>query len=374
MSSFKEWCKNNGFCNTKNITHVLMDGGTLSVPFERLTEFYNRCIKAVHTNERIYVVEQKTVIYNFFLDIDYTDKDPLTINQIEQIVKVICEEISSEPCLISTSRPKPKGDMTKTGVHLNWSKLAVDQNMALDLMNTVISTLNNKIPNRQWEKFIDSSVYGNPATGSRGSGFRLPWNHKIGKHEACMGKGCGECNFTGKHTESEYLPIYIYKNNMISKTDPYISMDKLLLATVRNASDHTSVTTVKHTIRKRKPATTTSKNIFDDDNIIDNANLMFDIQEYINKYIRNQSNLVVERLYRIDNHIAVRTNSRWCENINGEHSSNHIYFVINIKRKIMYQKCFCNKKNTNHHRGVTCKEYTGPEYNLTNKITSVLSK
>ena len=58
---FKRWCRQQGFCKSgPNLSHVLMDGGVLSVPFDRLNDFYMKCIEAVNSGEKIYVVEQKT--------------------------------------------------------------------------------------------------------------------------------------------------------------------------------------------------------------------------------------------------------------------------------------------------------------------------
>ena len=72
---FKQWCREQGFLNNSNVSHVLMDGGILSVPFDRLNDFYKICIQCIKNGEKIYVVEQKTDNYNFFLDIDYIPTD-----------------------------------------------------------------------------------------------------------------------------------------------------------------------------------------------------------------------------------------------------------------------------------------------------------
>ena len=56
----------------------------------------------------------------------------------------------------------------------------------------------------------------------------MPWSHKRGKHEACAGQGCELCNNTGKETQSEYLPIFIYKHcplSILQKTEQTPSLD-----------------------------------------------------------------------------------------------------------------------------------------------------
>ena len=82
---FKSWCKRQGFCNGSNLSHVLMDGGILSVPFDKLNEFYEMCIKCINKGEKIYVVEQKTDTYNFFVDIDYKVDEELTFDHLKEV-------------------------------------------------------------------------------------------------------------------------------------------------------------------------------------------------------------------------------------------------------------------------------------------------
>ena len=123
---FKKWYAN----NATNLSHVLMDGGKLSVPFDRLNEFYDVYIDAVTSGKKIYVVEQKSDTYNFFVDIDYKDPQPLGIDDIQDISKVICETVKfhgGKECLISVAKPKQCGSLVKTGVHLNWPGFVVDQ-------------------------------------------------------------------------------------------------------------------------------------------------------------------------------------------------------------------------------------------------------
>ena len=110
---FKKWYAN----NATNLSHVLMDGGKLSVPFDRLNEFYDVYIDAVTSGKKIYVVEQKSETYNFFVDIDYKDPEPLGIDEIQDISKVICETVKfhgGEECLISVAKPK------QCGSHEDW--------------------------------------------------------------------------------------------------------------------------------------------------------------------------------------------------------------------------------------------------------------
>lgn len=49
---FKTWCKEQGFWNNTNVSHVLMDGGVLSVPFDRLNDFYIKYTDSYNSGEK----------------------------------------------------------------------------------------------------------------------------------------------------------------------------------------------------------------------------------------------------------------------------------------------------------------------------------
>ena len=142
---FKSWCNQNGFLKrVPNPSHVLLDGGCLSVPFDRLNTFYEKYIEAVNRGEHLYVVEQKTDTYNFFVDIDYKDENPLEIGEIKKICKVICDKVKrygGKECIISIAPPKPSGKLVKSGVHLNWPNFVVDQVSALALRDHILLAL-----------------------------------------------------------------------------------------------------------------------------------------------------------------------------------------------------------------------------------------
>src|SRR6056300_2083466 len=141
---FKKWCTQQKFNNATNLSHVLMDGGVLSVPFDKLNDFHEKYIEAAKAGEKLFVVEQKTPNYNFFVDIDYKDSKALTIEEIQDICKVICDKVKrykGGDCVISVAQPKKVGDLVKTGVHLNWPGYVVNQASALALREHILVAL-----------------------------------------------------------------------------------------------------------------------------------------------------------------------------------------------------------------------------------------
>ena len=365
---FKLWCKDQGFANNSDLSHVLMDGGVLSVPFDRLNDFYEKCIESYISGEKIFVVEQKTENYNFFMDLDYKDDDELTFEQIKSICKVICDKVSKfggKDALISVAEPKPVDTLIKTGIHINWPDFVVNRSSALALRDHVINTLNLAYGSRDWKDIVDISVYGNSSRNTKGSGFRMPWSHKRGKHEACMGRGCEKCNNTGKETQSEYLPVFVYKHgplSMLQKTEQKPSVEMLHMATLR-----TQVTDPVLIEGAREENTFTNAQTKDE---FKNQEAVLLVEAFIRKHMEGQSTASVTKMFKHKNQFLVSTTSKYCENLRRAHSSNHIWF--HISGDTIAQKCFCNCETMKGRFYGFCKDFSGRRHQLPKKITDVL--
>jgi len=365
---FKLWCKDQGFANNSDLSHVLMDGGVLSVPFDRLNDFYEKCIESYISGEKIYVVEQKTENYNFFMDLDYKDDDELTFEQIKSICKVICDKVSKfggKDALISVAEPKPVDTLIKTGIHINWPDFVVNRSSALALRDHVINTLNLAYGSRDWKDIVDISVYGNSSRNTKGSGFRMPWSHKRGKHEACMGRGCENCNNTGKETQSEYLPVFVYKHgplSMLQKTGQKPSVEMLHMATLRTQG--TDPVLIEGAREENTFTNAQTKDEFK------NQEAVLLVEAFIRKHMEGQSTASVTKMFKHKNQFLVSTTSKYCENLRRAHSSNHIWF--HISGDTIAQKCFCNCETMKGRFYGFCKDFSGRRHQLPKKITDVL--
>ena len=377
----RSWCTQNGYSHGKSMSHVLMDGGVLSIPDTKVDEFYKVYINSVTNGEQVFVVEQKTDIYNFFMDIDYKDDEPLSITEIESITKMICDKIQTvlvdvetTKCMISVAQPKRKDGMIKTGVHLNWDTIPVDKDAAIKLMTHVVNMLNSVYSSKDWSKYIDQSVYGDPHTSSKGSGFRMPWSHKKGKHDECGGKGCIVCDHTGKLTEGEYLPVFMYDNNTLTSLDQTPTLANMYIATIR--SRETVPTKVLDIIirpprrpKGKKEGDFTSTQVRE---VFDNSEATVHLESFIRKYIDGQHNSRVLQIFKYSKTFLVKTDSKYCENIRRSHNSNHIWFLISVKKKTICQKCFCRCDTTKGRRYGMCKDFSSREHLLA--MNSTLSR
>ena len=363
---FKRWCKDQGFANNSDLSHVLMDGGVLSVPFDRLNDFYEKCVEVYNSGEKIFVVEQKTENYNFFMDLDYKDDEEMSFEQIKSVCKVICDKVSKfggKDALISVAEPKPIDTLIKTGIHINWPGFVVNRSSALGLRDHVINTLNLAYGSRDWKDIVDISVYGNNSRNTKGSGFRMPWSHKKGKHEACAGQGCELCNNTGKETQSEYLPIFMYKHgpsSTLQKTEQKPSVDILHMATLRTQNMEPVI--IEGTREEATFTTLQTKNEFK------NQEALLLVEAFVRKNVEGQTTASITKMFKYNKQFLVSTNSKYCENKKCNHNSNHVWF--HIVGDTIAQKCF-STTNVLRQYGF-CKDFSGRRHQLSKKITDTL--
>ena len=369
---FKSWCKEQGFWNSTNVSHVLMDGGVLSVPFDRLNDFYTKYVDSYNSGEKIFVVEQKTENYNFFLDIDYKDEDEIGFSELENYCKIICERVKKmggKEALISVAKPKKVGHLVKTGIHINWPDFVVNQSSALAIRENLVRIMNEYYGSRNWNDIIDESVYGSLQRKAKGSGFRMPWSHKKGKHEECSGKGCAECNHTGKVTQSEYLPIFIYRYGpfqLLETINGQVADVKIMnMATLRTERDDPVIIESKYSKKPEGSFTAAQiKNEFKDQEAISL------VEEFVRKYLEGQNTARITKIYESNKHFLVSTSSHYCENKKCNHNSNHVWF--HIIGDTIAQKCFSTTDILRHYG--FCKDFTGKRHQLTPKIKKALYK
>jgi hypothetical protein len=346
-----------------------MDGGCLSVPFDKLRAFNARYVDACQRGEKVYVVEQKTDTYNFFVDIDYKDTDPLSLEDIEDVCRIICDKVrryGGQRCLVSVAEPKKvDADRYKTGVHLNWLGLVVDQNAAVALREHILVVLYTAKTGVDWNEVIDNSVYGDPDRGSKGSGFRLPWSHKKAKCVSCSGQGCAACEHSGKVTQGMYLPVFTYQEGRMESVDPSPTMALLEMAEVR--THVTEVIKVDPPARAIKEGAFTKIQTKDE---LDDIEVKAMLEMFIQKNMEGQANARVTKVFKYKTTFLVSTTSRYCENLQRAHGSNHIWFYIN--GNTITQKCFCRCETVRERRDGFCRDFVGKRYTLTLQLFRML--
>jgi hypothetical protein len=290
-----------------------MDGGILQVPFEQLDEFYTEYVHSVRIGTKLYIVEQKTDIFCFFVDLDYKSEKALPEDAILELACTMNSVVNKGRCIIARAEPRKVGSQIKTGVHFHWPDARVTKADAVALRTRILLELPD---DPEWSDRIDASVYG-------GSGLRMLWSHK--------------------RDAGPYTPwIDLETRSTFSKIP---DKDILSLFAVRtNETDRTSV------------------------NVVITCN---PLEKYIQKYMKGQGTANVRRVMRKGNDIIVQTDSRFCEYIQGEHKSNHVWFGIRGEK--ICQLCFDEMCNTEFPKKRKDKvRFVGREYILSPSIVAEL--
>jgi hypothetical protein len=266
-------------------THVLMSGGILFVPPEETQEFYMEYIAAVNSGVKLYVVEQKTELFKFFVDLDYKSPEKLKDEDLIQFCSVIHQALgTSSECIIARARPRAVADgLIKSGVHIHWPDLIVTRTQALNFRSKIVLSLTSDFA-FDWDKIIDASVYG-------GSGLRMLWSHK-------------------KPTGDPYTPWRSLNGDReFKKTPDAGTLALFAVRTEEQAASRESLHDISH------------------------------LEEFIQKYLEGQSRSKVKKVQRHEHEgWYVQTDSKYCERIHKDHKSNHVWFHIGVRR--ISQRCF----------------------------------
>jgi len=284
-----------------------MNGGQLHVPDKDLNEFWRAYLSDLASGHKLYVVEQKTDNFRFFVDIDYRAEQTLSNDETLELCRKIYEAVGgSSPALVSRAPPREEKGLIKSGIHIHWPELIVDKNYAMSLRTQILMDLEGD----HWADTIDASVY-------RGSGLRCLWSMKKG--------------VSGSYVPWRSLP----EGKVLSPTP---SFEYLRLFSVRSEGE------------SKSPSKSSSG--------LNPSNL----EQFIQNNIEGQGRARVRAVRRTKKGegkgFYVETDSKWCERIQGEHRSNHVWFYIN--GKVIVQKCLDEE----------CLEFSGREHFLPPSISN----
>ena len=285
-------------------THVLMDGGQLHVPDAETDAFWSAYVSDIQSGFKLYVVEQKTEFFKFFVDVDFKSDAPLGDESAFELCHKICMAVDAGPCLVARAPPRPFKNWIKSGLHIHWPNLIVSKADAMALRTQILLDLDHP----SWAEVIDSSVYG-------GSGLRCLWSHK-------------------KPEGDPYVPWREVPTGKVLCTVPEVAMLKLF-----------SVRTTAGQSRPPQLVEHDSK-----------------LEEFIQNNLEGQGAARVKRVRKTrkgeGKGLCVETDSRYCERIQGEHRSNHVWFYIRGNK--IRQMCLDEE----------CIEFSGREHNLPPSISN----
>jgi hypothetical protein len=347
--------------DTSTATHYSMEGFKLNLSddYDTFQELYAKNIKFKNC-----LVEKKTDFFKFFIDFDVlseiiVDEEPY-LKCIQEVIYNIYN-IKNLKC-ISTVPDKNidivKEDKTfiKQGFHFHWPELIVDVETAIKIRSNIlvnIKTIFGKVEHfdNDWEKIIDKCVY-------KKNGLRLIGSDK-----------CIIADNTRVYEDRVYIlkNVYIDNNSNKELVDYYMNNT---LALVKDTS-----------IRSNKTEITTYANLNEyeeEENLISNSELApvsknSLVYAEIKKFFKNHATgYNVEDLGNISkvngkDMYLIYTKSRYCQNKQGSHKNNHIYFKMTPYG--LCQKCL--SQNTGIHG--CCRDYQSSYVPLSTGVISALN-
>ena len=293
-------------------THVLMDGGQLHVTDKDLDEFYRAYLADLACGQRLYVVEQKTEIFKFFVDIDFKAVRALEDPDALDLCRRVYAAVGQGRCLVARAPPRKVKDEIKSGLHLHWPDLCVTRQEALGLRTRILLELGD---GSEWAQIIDASVYG-------GSGLRSIWSHK-------------------KPEGAPYVPWISVPDG--AALSPVPSLEALRLFAIR-------VTGQPVTSPQKMRRVSSAPGAID---LSDSR-----LEEFIRANLEGQGAANVKGVRKTRGKgLCVETDSRYCERVRAEHKSNHVWF--HIRGCTIQQRCLDEE----------CLEFSGREHILPPSIS-----
>lgn len=393
-----KWLFKNGMVKTKTknmnkeLTHVSMAGGRFSIPHNSTNLFLKNIEKIIKGNGKfghMYFSECRTDIFRYMIDVDYEDEIEMDNDCFKKIIEcilfVLNEIIKMDIKMIvlkSATKKKTTSNgelLTKTGIHLLFPDIFVNQEIAILLRSGIIQYLIREFGIRPcyntWEDVIDLAIYKN-------AGLRMVGSNKAEKCKECSGReDCFQCNRSGKidtGRDYKFHTIFggdgnillkeeiVYKKNTYKllkdtiirsdRTQPSFIVDKGHLPEWFNMETYK----LRHSYTPKKKKV---RRVLNEKELLEIKNGR-DIRMQIcsdNKVYKKLSDFIrgmlfqKEKVYKGANLINLylcktktriktprtfyifQTDTKYCKNAKRHHTSNHIYFIINESG--VYQKC-----------------------------------
>lgn len=387
--SCMEWLyKNNYFLKTKDASkkesHLLYDGGAVYVPEDKYFLFLKHYANDFKNNVQLHFIEQRTPIYKYMIDLDIYDDHYLSKEEIIEVctfINKIVNEFYEKPysCIVCNCTGKPKTNkegLIHTGIHIIWPKLFVKDNISKLFRYAILQKIKevHLKEHWDWDTVFDKLIY-------EKYGFTM----------------VGSCK---KKSDRVYVP-YLVLSSDGSILEDYINrlkenyLDTMLETSLSYVPDSVKTELFDGHVPYKLPEWFTEKyqESFEKENEavlplnrrIKNSstnnpsmntnytnaedyiyNIIFKmILTYMPAY-KNENELIRGIFRYPDGNILITTTSRYCQNIEREHSSCGIYFYAN--KNGLCQKCLCPCNKLNGRKHGLCSKYTSPYYKFEKDI------
>ena len=336
-------------------THLLLDGGRVAVADDLHGTFLNAYATGVVRcgggggAARPCMVELRTPVFKMFLDIDarYSDCPRDAVALVGGVLCALAAAVAeffapaaspessaatAEVCLSSRSKREADG-LWKRGFHIVWPGIMVTAATALRFRAFALARLAD-VPNpfaNDWDSAVDACVY-------RANGLRMPWSAK------------------GRGDDSFYAPVarVLPDGTVVGVPAPQgvaEVRDHVRRLSIRAfAVDETPVL-VPPDPGDELVASPSSAAVHSGD-LAHYADVLPALGAALPPSFAGQR---FTGLVRGDACFMLRSTSRWCLNLDAEHHSSNVYFVLS--RRGVHQRCYCRKDTTEKRKYGTCQDF-----------------
>jgi hypothetical protein len=349
-------------------THYSMCGGPYGkvlIKHDNLDSWLEELGLQLQHKKPMFWAEKKTQpVFKLFVDLDISTRLPdVPIIDIAKVLhtQVIDYFTGETPAALVATSTNPD----KPGCHITWGNIYVDSMTALAMRDRwiqmcekawpkVAQTKEEAAKNIQstWSDIVDKSVY-------TSNGLRMLWCQKNVNKPHC------------------YVPHSLLEGKTSITTLTEQDWDKDRYKFLKMASIRTSETetTLNHLDAVNRLKQVSKKRKLQDDGVeCKDAEVLFDMMRHTLPSCYRDAKLEVwkKSIVRGSPCWRVRCESKFCINVNREHTSSNVWFQVTPHE--IRQRCYCGKDTLHGRNFSACKDFISPPIPFRPKFTKALQE
>jgi hypothetical protein len=344
-------------------THLFLDGGKACVPASAHYEFLTLYVNAIAAGDPCCAVEVKTKpVFQLFMDWDIASETvpppPVLMEAFEQARTAAVDfwDVVDEKCrlvVLAADTKTVANGKVKSGFHLVFEDVWTDAETAMKFRGFLAPRLMQEV-GWEWAEALDAAVY-------KGSGLRMPWSSK-------------------SPTEHRpYIPFVEVTTCGAKPLDPIRGVPSMrewvtrLAIRAPTSSPFPPRTALKAAGRSNQPSMDPCDSEFGSGGGGVHASLaayehaLPSILGALPEVYTKNGGVNFTGVY-IPHHgcsVMFRTSSKFCMNVDREHTSSTVYFEV--RKDGVRQRCYCRKESTHD-----CAHYSSELWPLPPSVTTAI--
>jgi len=202
---------------------------------------------------------------------------------------------------------------------------------------------------------------------SDGNGYHIVYNVQY-THQQCIDT-CSKIQAALASSRRVHIDSSVYSTGLrMIYADKYVKgeyLDRWYIPLHHSKHDRLSSDMLRHSIVRIKSI----DNLPNQTAVLCNSDLQ-GIEKFLSKLHKEYDNIKLRGTKMINNVLCIATDSKFCMNVNRDHSSNHIYFVVNQKLELR-QKCHSKNLTSSGRIFCFCCEYKSTHVQLPKRFQTL---